>query len=229
VNVRLGAGLTLEPTREIYCRLEDQGKFIYLSRLSKHAAIGDLTKPCGRLASDPRCESGSQQGHDEGRLAPFSSRMRTDRRPRLLTNLEARIRRRLGPYRWRQWRTGQNRFTKLRRRGGFSHWAMAHVPTPGAATSPSQRVFRLSRSSTPLCVARLKPNSVEPSWYGPVCPVVWDGWHREESPYPDQTTLCTIQTIFQYTNRYLLPCFARSGWLCYTAHGVASLSFGLEV
>ena len=29
--------------------------------------------------------------------------------------------------------------------------------------------------STPLL--RLNPN--EPPWYGPVCPVVWEGWHRE--------------------------------------------------
>ena len=34
---------------------------------------------------------------------------------------------------------------------------------------------------------RLKPNSVEPPWYGPVCPVVWEGWRREASPYPDQS------------------------------------------
>ena len=26
---------------------------------------------------------------------------------------------------------------------------------------------------------------VEPPWYGPVCPVVWEGWSREASPYPD--------------------------------------------
>jgi hypothetical protein len=26
----------------------------------------------------------------------------------------------------------------------------------------------------------------EPPWYGPVCPVVWEGRHREVSPYPDQ-------------------------------------------
>jgi hypothetical protein len=25
----------------------------------------------------------------------------------------------------------------------------------------------------------------EPPWYGPVCPVVWAGRHREVSPYPD--------------------------------------------
>jgi hypothetical protein len=29
-------------------------------------------------------------------------------------------------------------------------------------------------------------NLIEPPWYGPVCPVVWEGWHREVSPYPDQ-------------------------------------------
>jgi hypothetical protein len=28
-------------------------------------------------------------------------------------------------------------------------------------------------------------NPIEPPWYGPVCPVVWEGWHREVSPYPD--------------------------------------------
>ena len=28
-------------------------------------------------------------------------------------------------------------------------------------------------------------NSIEPPWYGPVCPVVWEGRHREVSPYPD--------------------------------------------
>ena len=26
----------------------------------------------------------------------------------------------------------------------------------------------------------------EPPWYGPVCPVVWEGRHREVPPYPDQ-------------------------------------------
>jgi hypothetical protein len=30
-------------------------------------------------------------------------------------------------------------------------------------------------------------NSIEPPWYGPVCPVVWEGWRRETSPYPDQS------------------------------------------
>ena len=29
-------------------------------------------------------------------------------------------------------------------------------------------------------------NSIEPPWYGPVCPVVWEGRSREAPPYPDQ-------------------------------------------
>jgi RNA-directed DNA polymerase len=37
--------------------------------------------------------------------------------PRVLTNLEAWIRRRLRLYLWRQWQNGSNRFTELRRRG----------------------------------------------------------------------------------------------------------------
>ena len=31
----------------------------------------------------------------------------------------------------------------------------------------------------------LKLNPIEPPWYGPVCPVVGEGRHREVSPYPD--------------------------------------------
>jgi hypothetical protein len=37
-----------------------------------------------------------------------------------------------------------------------------------------------------------KPNSVEPPWYGPVCPVVWEGWRREASPYPDVCRACSV-------------------------------------
>ena len=37
--------------------------------------------------------------------------------PRVLTNLEAWIRRRLRSYLWRQWQNGRNRFKELRRRG----------------------------------------------------------------------------------------------------------------
>jgi hypothetical protein len=31
----------------------------------------------------------------------------------------------------------------------------------------------------------LKLNPIEPPWYGPVCPVVWEGRRREASPYPN--------------------------------------------
>jgi RNA-directed DNA polymerase len=51
--------------------------------------------------------------------------------PQVLTILEARIRRRLRLYLWRQWRTGQNRFMELRRRG------VAKFPAAVAAGSPT--------------------------------------------------------------------------------------------
>jgi hypothetical protein len=28
-------------------------------------------------------------------------------------------------------------------------------------------------------------NPIEPPWYGPVCPVAWEGRCREAFPYPD--------------------------------------------
>src|SRR6267142_1958827 len=42
-----------------------------------------------------------------------------------------------------------------------------------------------------------KLNLVEPPWYGPVCPVVGEGWHREVSPYPDlgQTAALALATL----------------------------------
>src|SRR3954462_8301147 len=33
---------------------------------------------------------------------------------------------------------------------------------------------------------RRPPNPIEPPWYGPVCPVVWEGRSREAPPYPDE-------------------------------------------
>ena len=38
-------------------------------------------------------------------------------------------------------------------------------------------------------------NPVEPPWYGPVCQVVWEGRHREASPYPDQSTFALLALI----------------------------------
>ena len=36
-----------------------------------------------------------------------------------------------------------------------------------------------------------KLNPIEPPWYGPVCPVVWEGRRREASPYPDVCPACS--------------------------------------
>ena len=81
--------------------------------------------------------------------------------PRVLTNLEAWIRRRLRVYLWRQWRTRQKPLrgaTPSRRskvpsggRGSFTNRVMAHVRTPGGPTSPTQRLFRDARCSPNLC------------------------------------------------------------------------------
>jgi hypothetical protein len=63
------------------------------------------------------------------------------------------------------------------------------------------RRWDIRRSSRP-CATRLSMplvspdsmflpqlNSIEPPWYGPVCQMVWEGWHREVSPHPDQSLL----------------------------------------
>src|SRR4051812_21469205 len=49
---------------------------------------------------------------------------------------------------------------------------------PCATTTSTPSVSRDSMSLP-------KFNPVEPPWYGPVCLVVWEGRHREVSPYPD--------------------------------------------
>jgi hypothetical protein len=43
-----------------------------------------------------------------------------------------------------------------------------------------------SRSAFLGCRHRRPLNSIEPPWYGPVCPVVWEGRSRKAPPYPDQ-------------------------------------------
>jgi hypothetical protein len=135
--------------------------------------------------------------------------------PRVLTNLEAWIRRRLRLYLWRQWRTRQNRFAELRRRGvatfpaavasWFTNRAMAHVRTPGGPTSPTQRLFRVARSSPNLC-ARPRLTRSNRRGTGPVCPVVWEGWRREASPYPDLTSIRDVAQMSQMRNSGHWPC-----------------------
>ena len=41
------------------------------------------------------------------------------------------------------------------------------------------------RSVSRPCSARVS-QTLEPPWYGPVCPVVGEGRRREAPPYPDQ-------------------------------------------
>ena len=59
-------------------------------------------------------------------------------------------------------------------------------PTPAVRNTRRDRLSwverRHSRFARPV-MPRLNP--VEPPWYGPVCPVVGEGWHREVPPYPD--------------------------------------------
>ena len=114
--------------------------------------------------------------------------------PRVLTNLEAWIRRRLRSYLWRQWQNGHNRFNELRRRGVPKfNAAVAPVRRPVSGACPDTR-----RSNRP-CATTISTHSVSPTpclcrnltqsnrrGTRPVCPVLWEGWHREVSPYPDQ-------------------------------------------
>ena len=70
--------------------------------------------------------------------------------------------------------------------------------TPCATTSSTPSAFPDSMSPPTL-------NLIEPPWYGSVCPVVWEGWHREVSPYPDQSQMSVLskqakeQTIRRWT------------------------------
>ena len=113
--------------------------------------------------------------------------------PRMLTNLEAWIRRRLRAYLWRQWQNGPNRFKELRQRGlpkfhaavaagsPTSFWRMSGHPAVQQACATRISTVSVFPASTFLPTL----NPIEPPWYGPVCPVVWEGWRREVSPYPD--------------------------------------------
>jgi Group II intron, maturase-specific domain len=112
--------------------------------------------------------------------------------PRVLTNLEAWIRRRshifggsgrTGPIASKNcavvaFQSSMQRSRPVRRRG--------------SGACPDTRRFNkrcASGTSTPSVslASMFLPtlNPVEPPWYGPVCPVVREGRHCEVSPYPD--------------------------------------------
>ena len=73
------------------------------------------------------------------------------------------------------------------------------VRRPGSGVCPDIPRFNkhcatatstLSLSPASMFLPKLNP--VEPPWYGPVCPVVWEGWHREVSPYPDHRRILHV-------------------------------------
>ena len=70
-------------------------------------------------------------------------------------------------------------------RSWFTNRALAHVRTPGGPTSRTQQLFQVARTSPNLC-ARPSLTRSNRRGTGPVCPVVWEGWRREASPYPDR-------------------------------------------
>ena len=117
--------------------------------------------------------------------------------PRVLTNLEAWIRRRLRSYLWRQWQNGPNRFKELRRRGvpKFHAAVAAGSPTGFWRMSGQPAVQQALRNHYFDTLSLPNPHvsvQVEPPWYGPVCPVVGEGRHREVSPYPDHRRFAAV-------------------------------------
>src|SRR5262249_11670049 len=73
----------------------------------------------------------------------------------------------------------------------------ARRPVSGACPDirPSNRLCatRISTVSVfPASTFLPTPNPIEPPWYGPVCPVVWKGWRREVSPYPDHRRILPV-------------------------------------
>jgi hypothetical protein len=73
-----------------------------------------------------------------------------------------------------------------------------------------QPVKRVLVSPESSCLCRL--NSIEPPWYGPVCPVVWEGWRRETSPYPDLWALFGHRCLSQRPLRADIVAKVFLGW-----------------
>ena len=77
-------------------------------------------------------------------------------------------------------------------------------------------------------------NSIEPPWYGPVCPVVWEGWHREVSPYPDQCPEAdvsqsrTTEQVYSAPNRAKFYALLWSCWLSILACRLATDPSSIE-
>jgi len=110
-----------------------------------------------------------------------------------LPSLDGWIRRRLRCVAWVQWKTRGQRYRELRRLKVPERSASAAIFSPKGPWRLSfsealHRAFTKARFRRLGLISMEKlvgAQSAEPPWYGPVCPVVWEGWHREMSPYPD--------------------------------------------
>ena len=112
-----------------------------------------------------------------------------------LRDLDSWIRRRLRCVIWKQWKVFRSPSAGTDEPGarpgaGVDYgrslpWSLAPQSVQGDARCLSQCLFQLARTSAIGHAVNAHP--AEPPWYGPVCPVVWEGRHREVPPYPDST------------------------------------------
>jgi hypothetical protein len=116
------------------------------------------------------------------------------------------------------WQNRRNRFKELRRRGVPKfHAAVAAGPPTGfwrMSGHPAVQQACATRISTvtvfPASVFLTTLNSIEPPWYGPVCPVVWEGRRREAFPYPDQCPAETSDAAARATSSPMRSSIRRS-------------------
>ena len=78
------------------------------------------------------------------------------------------------------------------------------VPPPVSVLKPTSSNPPIYGNFTPAVASpdsttQLRLNPDEPPWYGPVCPVVWEGRHCEVPPYPYQSLFCK-----EHNTRYLV-------------------------
>ena len=107
-----------------------------------------------------------------------------------LRDLDSWIRRRLRCVIWKQWKVFRCRRRGLMNRGldqelasitavrSHGPWRLSQFQ--GDARCLSQCLFQLARTSAIGHAVNAHP--AEPPWYGPVCPVVWEGRHRRGAP-----------------------------------------------
>ena len=79
--------------------------------------------------------------------------------------------------------------------GQVPSYSGTNVCATGGPTGPTRSPFRLTRSPLPPC---LRPRLTRSNRRGtcPVCPVVWEGRHREVSPYPDHYLFYDLIDLF---------------------------------